>query len=228
MTPYEVVSTVRMLTDDMIDYALIRSNPNNPTTINTIINKAQDEIVERAYKKQDERCLRPLYTIALQMMYGNTLPNFLYPRGCTVYPQPPSPTQGAFTGIYATYSDYDEYINLDTPAMGPGVPMPSAANWTITGDATMVNPNVLLFSTRVPFTGIEVADVLYVRQPIRFNFDTNNIPASVGLSIPEEYHYEVCALAAHLLNISDVNEYQRENNEFLGAKIDFQNLTYKQ
>ena len=212
MTPFEVVSMVKMLSDDLIDYSFIRSQT---VTLNTIINEAQLSIIEKAYKYQDERCLRPLSAIALQVAFGSALPNFLHPRGCSIYPTIPTNTQAPFSGIYASYIEYDEYINSDTPSMGPNRAMPVSSYWTV------ADRDILLFSYN---TGNEVADVLYTNTPPAFNFVATNIQSSTGLSIPSEYHYSVCALAAHMIATRDPNEYQKENNEFNGAKMDYKIL----
>lgn len=225
MTAYEVVQTVRMMLDDSVDWSMKRSL--GKLTINDIINKAQMQLIAQGYKSGDERMLRPLYRVIEGLPYGYRLTDvnrYLYPRALYInYDANTSTpikqvTGYPFSGTYATYLDYDEYVIYeDFEFIGPNINTPARAMWTV------VDNNTLLFSRGVD-RQID-ADIMFIAKPLDFLHNDSNMRGDINLSIPSEYHLQVCMIAAHIINNSDVNEYQREQQDYNGAKLRFKDLT---
>ena len=223
MTAYETVQTVRMMLDDSVDWSMKRSL--GKVTLNDIINKAQLQLLAQGYKENDERMLRPLYRTIENLPYGYslTINRYLYPRAlCINYDANTGTpikqtTSYPFSGTYATYLEYDEYVIYEEfELLGPNVRTPARACWTV------VDNDILLFDRGVDRN--VTSDLMFISKPLNFFHNDANMTSEIPLSVPEEYHYQVCSIAAHIINNSDVNEYQREQADYNGAKLRFKDI----
>lgn len=70
------------------------------------------------------------------------------------------------------------------------------------------------------------AKLWYIRVPKLFHYDVTNTDNNVPLSLPREYHPEICALAAELLNDLDVGEMEKGDIAVanLGQRVDLENI----
>lgn len=204
MTPLETVKMVRMLTDDSRDWY--------PTLdyVNKAINEAQMLIIRKYYQSQQERALRELYrntgyiSNGSQILSSDSPPRgLLYPRACR---KKTSITHSDQTSHIIPYIDKDIYLNYLARADTEGAKQPKFSYYTVVKEyrnGALVD--VLYFTN----SSGEVADLWFISYPPQFVY--NNSPSDVGLSLSPEYHFEIAALAAEIINDIDVGEMERGN-----------------
>lgn len=242
MTSHETVMTVRMLIDDNLDWF--------PTTQQVVdmINIAQIRKIKDYIKEADDRALRPLYSYGfdnngnqfladggLVFDANGNLARVLSPSKCRIFE---SSSAIPMNGVSATYLDNSLYFNfvtnqLNIPnafwvtnfsnALG-GSNFPRANLYTI---QTSWNATTQQLETRLHFTASNnasnVATLLYITYPTLFTYIDNNPNNSIPLQVPNEYHFEIAALAAELINATDVNEMEK------ASMVDpYTGLTYRE
>ena len=187
MTSVEVVHTVRLLLDDtkLAFFTL--------DVVLGAIREAQNLLLLSHYQTGEERCLRPLYR-DVDLEHGDTLPNdYLWPRGCIIYPN-----NTTATGIVARWRDYALFLNQSTTSYS----------------GTTRHCTYTIHDGRFFYHGLDtnetMARLYYVRQPDVFG-ETH------ALEVPDEYHFDVASIAASLLGDIDVNETEREGIENLAS-----------
>jgi len=200
MTSIETMRYIRMLLDDSRDWF-----PTTDFMVN-MINEAQIRKVHEYYIKMDERALRPLYTTSTDRQNGNTITGttpLLYPRAARMNKY----LEDADYSVLARYVEPDLYFNYTPPGILPDDEFPRAAYYTIT---KQYNTSSDVYETYVWLsdTGARL-DLLWIREPDTFVYDDDDDGNNVPLSLPAEYHHEVCVMAAELINIIDVGEMQR-------------------
>ena len=210
MTPQETMNMVNMLLDDSVAWYVPGRELIN------CINKAQLIAIEKAHKESDERALRPLYVSDNNLTSGAFLSRrMLYPRVCRLYDPANSTTvTGDYDSLKAEYVPFPVYDNISTYTIDIQGRMPMAAIWTYT---LGIDPTDGLFKPRIFFTEdtlglfpltLKTARVTYIAYPPAFTF-TGNPATDIALSLPQEYHLEVCAMAAEFANDIDVGEEER-------------------
>ena len=187
MTSIEVVHTVRLLLDDTkLSFFTL-------DVVLGAIREAQNLLLLSRYQAGEERCLRTLYR-QVDLRYGDTLPgDYLWPRGCIVYPDTTTET-----GIVARWRDYALFLNRSTASYS----------------GTTRHCTYTIHDNRFFYDGLDTsqttARLYYIRQPEAFG-ETN------ALEVPDEYHFDVASIAASLLGDIDVNETEREGIENLNT-----------
>lgn len=189
MTSVEVVHTVRLLLDDTkLSFFTL-------DVVVEAIREAQNLLVLSYYQVGEERCLRTLYR-DVDLGYGDTLPgDYLWPRGCIIYP---NSTQD--TGVVARWRDYTLFLNQST----------ASYSGTTRHCIYTIHDNRFFYDGLA--TALTTARLYYIRQPDAFG-ETN------ALEVPAEYHFDVASIAASLLGDIDVNETEREGIENLNTLV---------
>jgi hypothetical protein len=186
MTSLEVINMVALLTDDSQAWFPLEDGRDYTFLFETIT-QAQLKTIEKYYTSQEERALRTLY-VTTSVMTGAQILDILYPRALLIAD---SYTSGQTTTINyynASYENYDTYINLPTL---------KSSIYTFKG-------NQILFNLG------DTGTLYYLKVPRPFfhtNPGFNN--ADTTLSLPVEYHFEVCCLAAEMINNLDKEEKER-------------------
>lgn len=183
MTQFETLYMIEMLVDDgMLEYA-------GDAEVLSTINEAQMTKLRDYYAQPDERAMRPFYKQSGFLDSGAAIADLLFVRAVRVYD---TTTQADADSRTASYIDYGKFINYDSPGFGPGLAHIQTSHYTL------YNGN-LYFDKKA---STQRAKVWYVRTPATFS-------TSQPLELPAEYHFEVVALAADMLNDMDVNEQER-------------------
>lgn len=232
MTALESVNLIRLMLDDSRDYYW------STAMIIKAINEAQIRKIREYNMRDDERALRPLYTQATDIADGDVVVDvngnsILFPRACRVrQSQTGAGVATAAQGQIAGYLEEDVFFNFalspDFSSAGSGTAFPRACFFTITKQWNN-DPLVLAFESVLRFTGGNnagwVADLWYIPEPVSFNYVDGDRTADVVLVLPEEYHPEICALAAELLNDLDVNEMGRGEPVYQNQQISLEQVS---
>jgi hypothetical protein len=82
---------------------------------------------------------------------------------------------------------------------------------------TVPNP---AYQTQLIYNNINaIADFWFIKTPPLFVFDAINILNTVPLSVPQEYHPQICSIAAEILNDIDVGEGERGDVVFQNQRL---------
>ena len=201
MTSTEAIGLVRMLLDSDHEYYFSMAR------VIQYINQAQDLMIHALHLSDDQRGLRTLYDVSnnrTTLSNGAVLPNdCMYPKGLNIYPD--KNNNNIFYS--AQYIDYDRYIVLSNRAGAyMNARFPHSLYWTYQrqwNNTTGTEDTILLHTTDSTLASNAYrASLSYIRRPALFS---NLVP----ISLPQEYHYSVVALAAELINNIDVNELER-------------------
>ena len=201
MTSTEAIGLARMLLDSDHEYYFSMAR------VIQYINQAQDLMIHALHLGDDERGLRTLYDVSnnrTTLSNGAILPNdCMYPKGLNIYPD----RTNANIFYSAEYLDYDKYItSIQRAGAYMNARFPHSINWTYQrqwNNATNSEDTILLHTTDNTLGGNAYrASLSYIRRPALF---TNAVP----ISLPQEYHFSVVALASELINNIDVNEFER-------------------
>lgn len=217
MTAQETMDMVRILLDDSRDWY---------PTLNLVIsaiNTAHRRKVQESYDKQDERALRPFYKVTDWIPDRTYISDILYPRACKMkYAQninPANINQPPFTYATDDFSHNITYEDADTMFNYAAVGESDVQTFTRECQYTLYYDNVNN-QAGVYFTadlnaingGSELFKLWYIAQPREFLFAPTQSQLALPLQIPSEYHFEVCTMAAEILNDIDVNELERSTN----------------
>jgi hypothetical protein len=197
-----------------------------PTTDEMVrmINQAQIRKLQEYYIAHDERALRPLYRVTARFssgaLVGDTVGGIvypcMYPRALRVYPTTQTPEAQGMHADYVTEALFQNYVD---PAFDPGSTFPRSARYTITRayDAFYLDSETYCLFSNVT-GGSNCAKLWYIVYPLPFTFDKLNLTGTT-LQVPQEYHPEICMLAAELLNDADVNEIERGDVAFQNQRL---------
>lgn len=204
MTPSETVHMVRMLIDDSRDWF--------PTLeyVNSAINEAQIMVIKKLYALQEERGLRTLYRETGYIPNGSIIQSqdseprkLLFPRVCR---KKSLITHSDNTSHIITYIDKNVYLNYITRDDREGKRQPRFSYYTIIKEIRDDELfDILYFSSK---TSEEVANLWFISYPPKFIYE-NKPNTDVGLSLPDEYHFDIVTLAAEIINDIDVGEIER-------------------
>lgn len=222
---------VRILLDDSLDWYF------GSQQVLDIINDAQIRIIDKYVLANNEFALRPLYYICLvsdmrrniindKYIIGDEYVNNnssvinkrrpMYIRDVIVYPNYSRKyLLNEQMGFHSNYLNPEEFYNFES-TLGPyftagGIftteNYPHNIYYTITSESTVGLLSTTQQDKLIQFTyGNSVTDsralVGFIAYPMLFT-DTQT------LQIEPTYHFEVCSLAAEMLNINDVGEKER-------------------
>jgi hypothetical protein len=183
-----------MLLDDQAWFPYLRGR--HLTFMYEMINIAQIKTIEKYYAIQEERALRTLYTKIEDVIDGDIIPNFMYPRALVVKGEVP------FTSRFEPNDIYINYVK----GFGSAAGFPKTAVYTINQQLGTRNAVQYILN----FNDSLLADFYYLFRP-SFGATTQwiNGMSVQGIALPPEYHLEVCCLTAELINDLDVNEQER-------------------
>lgn len=229
MTAEETVQTIRMLLDDSRDTYFVLSE------INKVVNEVQMRFIHEAYTKEDERLLRPLYRY-------NTFSNgdkvlsvegekLLYPKSCRLTPMP-NPVDDPMVTQLARYILPKDFLYYKARYFQPGAVFPREAVYTIKNKPIGFIPEAEYFAYIYINGELHTrAHLWFIVWPTPFNY-TPPTPEVVDLdsyplSIPVEYHLDVCLAAAELLNNTDVGEMERGDIAItqMGQRLKYETLS---
>lgn len=157
------------------------------------MNEAQTIMLKRWIAAGDERALRPLYVKSARVANGAAITGVAAPRACFIYYADVANARRNF----ASYKDYDVFLNYTDPNFSIGGGMPETAWWTYYNDKLYFHPD----------SGSYRGELWYVGYPTAFAFPAS--PTAVAFDFPAEYHPKIVALAAQIINESDVLETER-------------------
>lgn len=240
MTIRQTMVLIRSLLDDGHDFY------NDINMIVNVVNEAQLRMIDYWVATNNERALRPLYRMAMYVrdrrnpitpnqpietyedLNGNPVRRKpLYVRNCLVSLNDlDSDIRNRFT-LHANFLTPELFLNSEgnlTDYNNNGsfqqTSMPHSLSYTIEHGLNILNEwqDYLLF-TYGDLLIDSTAIVGFVAIPFLFS-------ETQPLEVADEYHYEVCTLAAEILNSNDVGERNRSKvavAEF-GQKLDIQML----
>lgn len=217
MTPNDCMIFIRTLLDDSRDWF--------PTTteIENAVNQAQIEKIRQYYVANDERALRPLYRETALLSSGDRVvdingADLFYPRSCKVYVDNQMPDTSAYA---AQFKDPSLFFNYVPPLWEVGMEFPRTAYYTITKAWDGVASD---WATYLHFNGsaTTLAKLRYIAYPATFQYYA--VATQTGLSLPSEYHPEICALAAEILNDMDVGEQERGEPVFQNQRLSMRSI----
>lgn len=195
----------------------------NLTEIIAAINEAQKQKVDEYYRINDERALRLLYVTSGWITSGTIFDTpstiYIFPRSCRIYYDDPIPDDPIMVSTIARYLPYESYINyfpvanigLNNPAnlALPANIFPKEAVYTVKMTIeNNINYHQIFFNSDPQRPGDTWARLVYLQEPEEFVYGDPN-QNDFGLMLPAEYHFEVCVLAADMLNDIDVDEQER-------------------
>ncbi len=183
----EIMQLLRTLLDDGREFF-----PTLPEALSAI-NEAQNIFLKSCIASNDERALRPLYATSGLVANGTTIANVAAPRACLIYY---ANTQN-YTRHFASYSDYDTFLNYIDPNFAVGQAMPETAIWTFYQDKLFFHP----------VSGSYRGELWYVGYPSSFTFSVGT--QNDTFDFPKEYHPKIVSIAAQIINESDVLETER-------------------
>lgn len=209
MNSYETIQAIRLMLDDQTDWFMPR--------IVEWVNEAQNSLITEFYKAGNEQALRPLYVRVEEAQYSQSFTDCLYPRACRVKYY----SMHSASSKQASYVEYDKFIN-------------HAGKYNLkaprTVEYTFIN-NMLFFSITHPENlSTALAEFWYIKKPTPFSFDPNQlnvIEKNVPLSLPREYHIDVCTMAAKIINDIDVGETERGQLLNPNMRIDFTDVNMR-
>lgn len=225
----EIIQLTKMLLDDQGEWFVEnRAGTKVNNFLSEWINEAQNALIEDYYKMNDERALRTLYVSAEGLSNGASITDLLYPRSCKIY----IGSNVKRNGRSASYLDYDKFLSRNKYYSATAA---KTLNYTIMYNQS--DKSILYFTpseatatvrgvdTDVPVT----AEIWYIRKPDKFYFDKDDVNSvnTHSLELPDEYHVEVCALAAKLINDIDVGEQERGQLVNPNMRLDLTDITMK-
>lgn len=238
MTVRETIVFVRMLLDDGLDWF------NTLEHVIDVINEAQLRMIDYWVATRNERALRPLFYICdgvkdmrnpllvdpepITYTYNIDGTDYirkpLYVRSSEIFLNVMDEEEKYKFGLQANFIPVELFLNNeghlgsyeDATLAWVREPIPQNASYTIRQGVDSVGE----IQSYILFTYGDVAEdstamVSYVAEPLLFGEDQE-------LEVSPEYHYEVCTLAAEILNGNDVGERMRSKvavPEF-GQKLD--------
>ena len=234
MTSIEVMNTVRMLLDDGIDWYAKTSH------VVDVINEAQIRMLDIFITANEYRALRPLTylvsavdmrqpSLVINNIVGFDGTNVRHPyqiNSVVVYPNyRQTEIRADDFGLYANYVAPEIFLNYET-IYGPYfdntntfIQQIEPHNLYYTIHKTLTAPHSHI--TQIKYTNGLIEDsralVSFIAYPLEFG--ENNT-----LELASEYHYQVCSMAAEILNSDDVMERERGKvavPEF-GQKLDIE------
>jgi len=223
MTALETIDMVRLLLDEQRD-----SFFDTQLKIDAI-NAAQLRKLHEYYMRGDERALRPLYSTASNMQNGGVIQDTLnrrciYPRSCRIRQHDGVSLVPIAQSVMAEYLPANEFMNYTAFNRSSATVMPRAAYYTVTkgwnGITGVLSP-IIRFTAN---SNLDVADVWFIRMPDDYAYVNADRTADVPLSFPQEYHIEIVALAADMINDIDVEEYERGMPVFQNQIISLEEL----
>jgi hypothetical protein len=190
----EVILTIEMLLDDQSWFPYLRGR-NRQFLYNTIT-EAQIKVIDKYYAIQDERALRTLYTLQDNVFDGDQITqSVLYPRTLILYK-----SLDQDIPFVARFVPNDIFNNYDLHWKNE---FPKTAVYTL--NKTIVAGNVVDI---INYNDMFYGDFYYLKRPPEFNA-VSRPKVYETLTLPPEYHLEICCLAAELINDLDVNEQDR-------------------
>lgn len=203
MTNSQALTLLRMLLDDSRDWYPTL------TMVKASINTAQNRLLHKYYKEQNERALRPFYAETTWITDLTLISDILYPRSCKMRYNAnliPQSHEIAYLepNLYFNYFPYgDDRSDL----------FPRAMYYTIYGD-TINNVSGKYFTARTikAMPGdTPLFKLWYIKEPAVWNFDQAGLSPlnNVSLEFPSEFHVELITMAAEILNDIDVGEQER-------------------
>jgi hypothetical protein len=191
LTAFEVISAIEIMLDDKSWFPYFKTNIQ---FLYDMISIAQIKTIEKYYATQDERVLRSLYVIQPNVFDGDAINiEVMYPRTLILYKEEGTP----YSAKYLPSDEYLQYIS------------------TMIGCYTL---NKVGLRDIVNFNNSLNGDFYYLRRPQNFYIDPNGITTQ-SLSLPYEYHFEVCCLTAELINDLDVNEQERGETVYQNQRL---------
>ncbi len=240
MTAEQTMKTVRMLIDERRDFFW------NDDLIINAINHAQMQLIHKAIQAGDERLLRPLYRVSDNVFNSG---DYVFLNGA--YARVLQPMGVRLTMVFIdsknitrTASFMAEYLSTERFFIRDKTKARFPVGYyytTITEKFQQQLTSEQQTRTKLFFTSETIlntiyvdayilnyfARLLYIEIPRPFNYSAAlGYPQSliVDLSIPQEYHFEVCALAARYLDVLDVGEDERGAPFQLGQYIDIDKI----
>lgn len=187
MNGTEIMQMLRTLLDDGREFF-----PTLPEALSSI-NEAQNVMLKRFIAENNERALRPLYTASSLVASGTTITGVAAPRACHIY----YANTLNYTRHYASYKNYDVFLNYTDPNFTVGGGMPETAYWTFANDTLLFHPD----------SGSYRGQLWYIAYPSAFTYGIGNLADT--FDFPVEFHPKIVALAAQIINEADVLEYDR-------------------
>ena len=230
MTASENFQMVMMLLDDS------RATYAKDTEFNRAINEAQLRKLNEYYISQEERALRPLYRQTAFLDNDAEIIDaddrrLLYPRSCRIFKTTGQAEGKALMAEHINEDVYLNYVRSVHRELG-GQNFPRSAYYTIIKDSVAVigmgNP-INRIRTKIRFTkgsSGNRAILWYIAYPKTYFWDVLQA-GSVNiqnLELPEEYHIEVCTLAAEIINDMDVGELERGAIAFQNQRLNLEKV----
>jgi len=219
-----------MLLDDSRDWFFSLSE------ICQVITDVQMQFIAEAYTKEDERLLRPLYRYDI-FDYGDVVVSsdgfkLLYPKACRLTPVV-GITDNKMTTQLSRYVTPKDFLYYSDPVFQHDAPYPRDAVYTIMNDQGIAHLSYTEFFYHIYFNGLSgtKAHLWYIIMPAAFTYETPTVTQPGGsespLTIPKEYHLDVCLMTAELLNNRDVGEDDRGDHAIvqIGQRYKFKDLS---
>lgn len=205
MTGVDIMRMLRGLLDDGREWY-----PSLAEAINSL-NEAQRQFLRLCVQNGNERALRPLHRISNLVADGTTISGVAYPRSCMLYFTSPKDANRQ----YAAYTDYDTFLNYRDPNYATGQKMPQSAKYTFYNNALYFHPNNAAYR----------GELYYITYPTLFAFAPGNLTGT--FDFPDEFHAEIVAIGAKIINEMDVLEYQRSKPVPPETRLDIPDLTLR-
>lgn len=229
MTAEETIRTIRMLLDDSRDWFFSLAE------INQTVNDVQLRFIHEAYTKEDERLLRPLYRYNI-FSYGEKVlstdnEKLLYPKACRLTPLPLIWDNKMITQ-QARYVKPRGLLYFPKRSFQREAGFPRDAVYTIMNNQSPLRPTETEYFSYIYFNGYPdtKAHLWFIVLPALFHWEPPNITGTgdneYPLSLPLEYHLDICLAAAELLNNRDAGEMERGEIAIpqMGQRLKFDQL----
>lgn len=225
MTITETYQMIMMLLDES------RADYCTDNEINRAINEAQLKKLNEYYQKQEERALMPLYRQSEFLDNNDEIidiggRHLLYPRSLRIYK---NIIQSDSQSQIAEFIDADIYLNCirTIHRENGGQNFPRSGYYTIIKGIVKSDAHALvqtMVNTQIRFTkgnSENRAKIWYIANPLDYYWDVEDPtnPLNHGLEIADEYHIEVCATAAEIINDMDVGELERGEIAFQNQRL---------